>query len=365
VIDLTSSCYLGLRHASHELRPWDRLTSCAPAALAEEPLATELAGALAELQGCERSTFGTSTFHLLWDLFGLLVGEEVIVYLDAASYPISRWAVERAEWRGVPVRHFAHHDAAGLRQLIAGDAGLRRRPVVVADGFCPACGRSAPLADFLEAVGEYGGQLILDDTQALGVLGHSPGPEAPYGRGGGGSVRWAGVEKHELLLVCSLAKGFGAPLAALSGSDAAVSWFEQRAETRAHCSPPSFAALHAAEHALAENEASGDALRQALAQRVRHFCSLLEVVGLGSTGGLFPVQTLAPIAGVDPTELHRRLGELGVRALLHRDHLSDGVRLSFLLSAALAPADVELAAAALARAAGRPFSPGRVDEEGQ
>jgi uncharacterized protein len=110
--------------------------------------------------------------------------------------------------------------------------------LVVADGFCPACGRRAPLADSLAAVRAWGGQLLIDDTQALGVRGEAPGPGAPYGRGGGGSLCWGGIGSPDVLVVSSLAKGFGAPLAALSGIDGAIQRFEERSETRLFSSPP-------------------------------------------------------------------------------------------------------------------------------
>jgi hypothetical protein len=64
--------------------------------------------------------------------------------------------------------------------------------------------------------------LVIDDTQALGILGHSPGPHAPYGKGGGGSLQWAGIGGPDVLVVSSLAKGFGAPVAVLAGSEATV-----------------------------------------------------------------------------------------------------------------------------------------------
>jgi len=82
---------------------------------------------------------------------------------------------------------------------------------------------------------------VIDDTQALGILGAWPGPGAPYGRGGAGSPAWCGVAGDDLARVCSLAKGFGAPLAVLAGSARVVARFEAEAATPVHCSPPSAA----------------------------------------------------------------------------------------------------------------------------
>ena len=54
-----------------------------------------------------------------------------------------------------------------------------------------------------------------------------------------------------MIVGSSLAKGFGTPMPLLAGSASVIRRFEEHSETRIHCSPPSLAALHAAEHALA------------------------------------------------------------------------------------------------------------------
>lgn len=48
------------------------------------------------MQGCEMATLSSSTLHLFWDLFGALARGRVAIYMDAGTYPIARWGVERA-----------------------------------------------------------------------------------------------------------------------------------------------------------------------------------------------------------------------------------------------------------------------------
>src|SRR5262249_17163047 len=160
-------------------------------------------------------------------------------------------------------------------------------PVVVTDGLCPATGQTAPVVKYLNLVRAHGGYLVIDDTQALGILGHHPGADAPYGRGGGGTPAWHGVQAPELLVVSSLAKGFGVPLAVLAGSKRVITRFENNSATRMHCSPPSVALIYAAERALQINESRGEHLRRRLAQLVRRFREHLRQVGLAASGGLF------------------------------------------------------------------------------
>jgi 8-amino-7-oxononanoate synthase len=350
MLDFTSALYLGLKHPMWSLRPWAQLTTGAPAVLTVSASQVRIARALAELQGCERATLGPSTLHLFWDLFGVLVTREIAIYLDAGTYPIVRWGVERAAAYGIPVRRFPHYDPEALRQRLQHDATRHLRPVVVADGFCPGCGKPAPLAAYLENTRAFGGQLIVDDTQALGILGHSPGLEAPYGRGGGGSLRWSSLGGPDILVGSSLAKGFGVPVAVLAGSAAMVRQFEAKSETRVHSSPPSIAVIHAAEHALAVNQEAGDALRLRLAQLAHHFCNGLAEVGLSAIGGLFPVQTLAPIPELDAALLYERLLRLGVRTVLRRSHSDHGPLISFLITALHNQTDIDRAVDILARA---------------
>ena len=347
--DFTSALYLGLRHPSSSLAPWEQLTTGQPAELHTPASQLALAHALAGLTGCEQATLGASTLHLFWDLFGMLDRRRAI-YMDAGVYPIGRWGVERAAARKIPVQVFRHHDSEALRWVLHHGAAQRLRPVVVADGFCPGCGQPAPVADYLEIIRHRGGLLVLDDTQALGILGHSPCTEKPLGQGGGGSLRFQNAARPDVVLISSLAKAFGAPLAMLAGSASMVRSFEAKSETRMHTSPPSRAALHAAWRALQINSACGDVLRARLVQLVRRFCRRLAEMGLQTLGGAFPVQILGPLPGIDADRLHRQLLRWGIQTVLHCG--AGKPRISFLLNARHAASDVDGAVAALCDALG-------------
>ncbi len=348
VLDFTSALYLGLRHPSRSLRAWSALTTGKPAALKSPPSAVVIARQLAALQDCERATLLPSTLHLFWDLFGVLAREPVRIYMDAGTYAVARWGVERVAAQGVSVRHFPHHDASAARVLVQRDRHSRARPIVVADGYCATCGRAAPLAELLQCVEDSGGRLVVDDTQALGVFGEAPTPDAPYGHHGGGSLPWHGLTSPRVIAGSSLAKGFGVPLAMLCGNRRVIRRFEERGETRVHSSPPSFATLRAAEHALAMNQRGGDERRMYLSQLVERFRAGLRQIGLAAAGGLFPVQTLS-VGGADARILHLRLLCAGIRTVLVRCCLGVGARLGFLITALHRPADIDHAIEVLDR----------------
>jgi 8-amino-7-oxononanoate synthase len=338
VLDFTSSLYLGLQHDSRSLAPWRALTTGVPAALHDPPQAAAVAGRLAALQGCEHATLATSTLHLCVDLLGQLGADRPTILVDAGTYPIGRLGVELAAARGARVVIFPRHDTAALRR------GLRAappRPVVVADGYAPGLG-PAPVGAYLESVRECGGLLVLDDTQALGLLGAH----------GGGSLREHRVGGPDVALVCSLAKAFGAPIAALSGARALVRRYESQSTTRVHCSPPSAAVVHAAARALEINARYGGQLRRRLAAMVRRLRAGLAAVGLRPLGGRFPVQVLGPPEVADPPGAHERLRQLGVACVLRRDAVGGSPQLAFVLTVRHSSRDIDRAVGAVAHATG-------------
>jgi 8-amino-7-oxononanoate synthase len=349
VLDFTSALYLGLQHPSCALAPWRALTTGAPAALTEPMEARKIARALAGLQGCEAAVLGTSTLHLAWDLFGLLAEKPIAIFVDAGVYPITRWGVQRAAMRGATVSRFLHHNAESLeRSLAVTPPG--RMPVIVTDGLCPNCGSVPPLADYLALARKGEGLLVMDDTQALGVLGHLPNESMPYGSGGGGSLPWSGTSGPEALVFSSLAKGFGVPLAVLAASRRWIRRFKERSLTRVHCSPPSIAALRAAQRALELNHKCADSLRRRLAQLVGRFQEELQAFGIHTRGGRFPIQTLVLPGHVNPVALHDDLESRGLRTVLRKSGNDARPQITLMLNARQAPGMFCYAAAVIADA---------------
>ena len=352
--DFTDARYLGLRHASSELPGWPALTTGRPAVLAEPYGALEAAAALARLQGTEAATLLPSTLHLFWDLLIQLARDaRSALLLDDGAYPILQWAADGARVTGASVHRFAHHDVGALAALAGRAARAGLRPVIVCDGFCTGCNHAAPLTDYARIAAASGGLLVLDDTQALGLLGSAPGPSCPYGHGGGGSLRWHGLGGDHIVVGASLAKAFGAPLAVLAGGNELVRRFVRDSGTRMHCSPPSVPVVQAARVALARNAGEGESLRERLLRMVRRLRTTLVRAGLDAVGVLpFPVQSFfsrgAPTAAT-LWRLAQRLRDAGVQALLTRGCRGPAPRLSFLVTARHCAADIDPIAALLAR----------------
>jgi 8-amino-7-oxononanoate synthase len=354
--DFTSALYLGFRHGSGSLRGWSSLTTGKPSALEETPGAEALERELAELVGCERALLGPSTLHLFWDLFALLAKRRACIFVDAAAYPISRWGATGAVAGGARVASFPAYDAGALSKAI----GRTTRPVIVTDGFSPGLGRPAPLADYLELAEKRGGLLIVDDTQALGIFGGNPGFGTPWGSGGGGSLRLAGLSSPRAVLVSSLGKAFGVPVAMLAGNTALVAEFAERSLTRMHCSQASAADVAAASNALAVNHRHGDRLRRRLLERILRLREGLGRLGMIGTAGWFPVQRVRLRGFSNAMAVHKALLENGVRTLLLQRPNSGAATLTFVVNAKHRREEIDRAIACLGF-----FGAGKASAEGE
>src|SRR5262245_18661751 len=169
VADFTSSLYLGMRHAGGEFTSWPALTSGRPAVL-DPPAGAAAARQMACQAGAEEAIFTRSTLHGLNDCMEVLAGNGTALAVDSGIYPVGRWAVQRAAGVGVLVFWMGHHDMARLGHRLKRLSHQGLRPIVVADGFCTGCGRPYPMAQALAMAAKVDANLLLDDTQALGIL---------------------------------------------------------------------------------------------------------------------------------------------------------------------------------------------------
>jgi 8-amino-7-oxononanoate synthase len=357
-MDFTSALYLGLQHPSRSLE-FEELTTGAPAALRPLPATQAAEAGFAELVGCERALALPSTLHAFCDLFAQIAARPAVLLHDAGVYPIARWGMERVQGRGGSVLPFRHHDAGHLQQRLSGLRAGSANVWVVCDGFCAGCGRSAPLADYARLAQGSGARLLVDDTQALGLYGRAPAALPPYGSGGGGSlVRWA-LPRAGVIVVASLAKALGAPLAMLAGPRPWVEAFARESDTLVHCSPPSGADVAAARAAIAWNARHGDARRARLAAAVATFRRALQRQGLRAGGGSFPVQRLLMPSSRAAQTLSAALARRGIDTVVQRSRCTRQSSVTFIINARHGAAELQdavLALAAAARGAPQPFN---------
>lgn len=347
MLDFTRAHYLDMTHPSSTLAPWDSLTTGRPAVLKEVPSTPRLRRSLALLTGCDDALLHRSTLHALSDCVGVLAGPGDTVLVEEGTYAVGLAAASQAASRGVVVRKFRHADPEDLA------ARLRRcrgRPLVLLDGYCTRCATAAPLSEYVEATRRRDGLVVVDDTQAFGVLGADPKRHPPYGLGGGGTARWAGVGPASVVTVASAAKAFGAPFTAVTGERAVVRRLARDGGMRMHASPPSAADVAAGVRAMELNARDGDARRSRLAAVVTRFRSRLRRGGVPMPAGSFPIQDLPRLPRGQAEPLYRRITADGVRTVLRAPTEGRALCVTFLLTAAHTDAETDHAADVAARA---------------
>lgn len=308
----------------------------------------------ASLVGLGAAVSVKSTLHAFVDLFGQIAASPALVLFDEGTYPTACWAMSRVERNGGVVEPFSHHDPNAAEETLRRwqrTGATPPRVWLVSDGYCPGCGRSAPLPEYLAAVRRVGGRLLVDDTQAVGILGRGPTAMVPYGWGGGGSLAHCRLSGDDIVLVASLAKAFGAPLAMLAGSRPFIDAFCARSEVLVHCSPPSEADVAAALRALTINAKHGDALRARLLARVRTLRRMLRDHGIPVRGGPFPVQSVPMPSSRDALRLQAKLAGRGFDTIVRRARCTRECSLTFILNARHSDTEIRDAAAVLAAAA--------------
>ena len=213
--------------------------------------------------------------------------------------------------------------------------------------------RLAPLPALARLAADAGGSVVIDDTQALGVLGREPSPTAPLGIGGGGTPAWHGLSSRNTVVAASLAKAFGAPLAILSGAADTLTRIACEGQTRIHTSPPSAVNVAAGRNAIALNRAQGDHIRARLVRLAVQLRKELRTLGLHPRSELpIPLQVVAMPSLRAAEAALASLDGNGIRALVTRSCREDLPSLTLLITARHAPADIARATAALARTQG-------------
>jgi len=341
MLDFISSAYLGLRHPGTSLGAWTTLTTARPAALGGALLADAAARQVAALQGREYGLSGPSTLHLAVDVITATLPQGAEVHWDAHLYPVLRCAIQLTS-RG---QCLPAHDASALIRELAG--GGKASPVMVTDGYCVECGRSAPLSAYLAALQPRGGILIVDDTQAVGLFG-APGA-GPFGDGGGGSPRAHSIgTAAPMIVLASLGKAFGVPMAVVSGPARLLEPLREGGFSRQHCSPPSIPAARAALRAVHANAADGALRRERLSQSLRRFRARCRQFDVPVYYAFHPVQSVCLSRTDDPLSLARAARVSGL-ALAPCRGLGGKPLLRLVVTAQHLPEEVDEAVAILRR----------------
>jgi len=330
-IDFTSSLYLGFRHGAGELPPWRQLTIGTPSAVNRWPIADQLEVEISGLCGTERALIGRSTLHLFWDLIGAFDPKEWEFIADEHSYPLAQWAMSRLCRQNERPRLFRHLDVDDIARRCAEITRRRKRPAIVTDSFCSVCGQTPDLARYSELAENSGGYVLIDDTQTLGLMGKGRQKKYPWGFGGGGCIRFHGLEHRRVVAISSMAKAFGAALGFAAGPAEIISQMKSLGDTRWHCSQPTIVDMEAARNALCRNSTEGNSLRHRLKLLIDHFAKTARAKFIPILESPHPAQAVLLPSPAHAERCRHYLSRKGIDVVRGRGHLGE-TRLLFLLT---------------------------------
>jgi 8-amino-7-oxononanoate synthase len=340
MIDFTSSLYLGMKHGSTELNGWEQLTTGVPAILNEPLVSLQVSKYVARMQGHEEGISAPSTLHIYSDLFELLKKKRIVLFIDEKIYPVSRYGIEKLQANQIRVQPFRHFDPVHLNGLVKANVSSGAMPVIMSDGWCPLCGKAAPIYKYVNIIRPFNGTILIDDTQAFGILGEHQHEKMPYGMGGGGTLKWLNIRDDSIVTVTSLAKAFGVPMAVIGGTSAFITAFKESSKTRIHSSPVSTVHLQAALNTFRINLNKGDMLRSKLWKNICLLKNKISQKTLVTGGGIFPVQNTRCRSSNETIRLYERLKKNKISTILLSLHNEQIPVISFIIRADHIPGQI-------------------------
>lgn len=209
---LGSNNYLGLTHHPRVLEAArDALATYGTGATGSRllngtfDLHEELEERLARLLGKEDAVVCSAGYITNLATLSGVLGRHDHVLLDRLNHAS---LVDAARLSRAAVRRYPHDDLSGLRRALDGLAGRDGRKLVVTDGVFSMDGSVADLRGVVDAAGEAGAGVMVDDAHGLGVMG-------PEGRG---TPHAQGVQDRVCLIMATFSKSLASIGGVVAGS---------------------------------------------------------------------------------------------------------------------------------------------------
>jgi glycine C-acetyltransferase len=298
----------------------------------------ELEAAIADLVGAEDALLYSSCFDANLGTFDALLGRADAVFSDALNHASLIDGIRLSSAR----RHvFGHADLDELERRLAACADARHR-LIVTDGVFSMDGDIAALPQLTELARQYDAALMVDDSHATGVLGAT----------GAGTAEYYGLDGGIDVLTGTLGKALGGGAGGfVAGSHAVVETLRQfsRPYIFTNAMAPALAAAAITAIRIARRRPE---LRERLAANTAWLRRALSDLGYDVLPGhhpIIPVMLRGGSLAHDVAAALRRDGVLTF-ALSHPVVPAGEERIRVQVSAAHTSAQLELAAAAFARA---------------
>lgn len=284
--DFASCNYLGM-----DLHP--DVINCIPAALnkwgvhpswtravASPGLYSELEQELAYLVGAPKALVFPSIHLLHMGVLPLLAGFGGVIIKDNAAHHSIYEACLRSQADGIEWTEFAHNDLKALEDKLK-RYRYDQNKIIAVDGVYSMSGEFPPLPEMSALAKKYNALIYLDDAHGIGVIGENPTEAMPYGFGGGGVVKYFGMQYEEdrIIYVGGLSKSF-------SSYGCFVTCFDQAMKSRLSLAgpfvfsgPSPVASLASALEGLKVNRKEGDQMRERVYTLTHRLVTAAKAIG--------------------------------------------------------------------------------------
>jgi glycine C-acetyltransferase len=307
LINLCSSDYLGLSNHPQVKQAARAALDSFGVALASPRIVTgtvalhaELERALSDFLGTEDTLVFASGYHATTGLFESLVSERDYLFCDAQVQPSVADGIRLCRAKVFPYRS---RDLNDLEDRLRRSRSARFR-LIVTDGIFPLEGATAPLEEICKLAERYEAMVVVEDGQALGVLG-------PHGKGTPGLLR---VASRVDLVSGSFSHALGGTGGFASGRKEVITWLRQKSRPYLSSSALTPAAAAAALKAL-EMASGQPRLRTQLRGKLELFKNALQEERLTLVGSDHPTVSVMLRDAVTTQKIADLLYRKGVFAM--------------------------------------------------
>lgn len=271
---------------------WGTHPSWTRAVASPEPY-RRLESELAELVGAVDTVVFPTVTLVHMGVLPRLAGVGGAILLDSSAHHSIQEAAALARAHGATVLTWRHGDLEELERCLRSTASNGTR-VIAVDGVYSMSGAIVELEAIAALAESHDALLYVDDAHGFGVIGSRPTQRMPYGYGGSGVVRHAGLGYDRLIYVAGLSKAYSSLAAFVTCNGRYGRRFFEQASTMVFSGPIPVASLATALAGLDLNRERGDDIRRRLWQLTQRL-----VEGLTQAGFALHNHSGLPIVNVE------------------------------------------------------------------
>jgi 8-amino-7-oxononanoate synthase len=225
-----------------------------------------------------------------------LLCDQGTLILDSAVHQSLHGAAKLVTAGGAKLSRFPHGDLDTLERLLE-RTDRRGETVIAVDGVYSMTGAPADLPALVALAERYDATVYVDDAHGFGVLGANPSERHPWGLGGGGIVRWFGLDYDRIHYVAGLSKAYSSMGAFITCNSPQRRRQLMTSDIFVQSGPVPVASLASTLTALDVDLLRGDALRAHMLSLTEQLLAGAHALGLRTSGAAAQLPIVSVVVG--------------------------------------------------------------------